>query len=97
MATATIKQAKTISLDITDWEALESIAKAHKKSVNKYLEMLIKGAIAEEQELPIVQSQEEFERDLDRALAEIAQGEYAFRGTFEELKERYDAIRYSAL
>ncbi|MDY5859156.1 MAG: hypothetical protein SPK09_08070 [Porphyromonas sp.] len=62
MATATIKQERTISLDITDWEALESIAKTHKKSVNKYLEMLIKGAIAEEQELPIVQSQEEFER-----------------------------------
>ncbi len=92
MATVAIKQEKTISLDMTDWKALEVIAKAHKKSVNKYLEMLIKGAIAEEQELPIVQTQEEFERKILQIIKDMEEGKHVFEGTVSELRHRYECL-----
>lgn len=92
MKTATLRQTKSIRLENSDWLALAQLAKAHNRSVNNFLETLVKAAIASSQTPPLTQNKEEFEQEVLRAMAEIDAGKVAFKGSLEELRKRYEGV-----
>lgn len=92
METAVFRQAKSIRLDNTDWEALEELAKASNRSLNNYLETLVKNVISVARDVPKSQSIEEFEREVLQSLAEVESGKVAFSGTLAELRKRYEGV-----
>ena len=92
METAVFRQTKSIRLDNTDWSALAELAKASNRSLNNYLETLVKNAISVARDVPKSQSIDEFEQEVLQSLAEVESGKVAFRGTLAELRQRYEGV-----
>lgn len=85
--TEELRQARSVRLDKADWLALAELAKAHNRSVNNYLESLVKtaiaksGAVTEVFKAPPIKddtlmSKEAFFAKIDKALQSVEAGNY---------------------
>lgn len=90
-----VRQTKSIRLETSDWLALSELAKAHNRSVNNFLETLVKAAIARSRESSpssLAHSKKEYEGEVLQALSDVNSGKVAFIGTVDELRKRYEGI-----
>lgn len=90
-----LKQARSIRLERSDWSALAEIAKAQNRSVNNYLETLVKRAISVSRQTSpdnTQMSKEAFFAKLDKALQNIESGNFVEVRTREELHDLLDSL-----
>lgn len=97
MATEVLKQTKSIRLDSSDWIALAEIAKAHNRSVNNYIETIVKTAIAVGRREGVLEddtlmSEEVYFAKIDAAFERVEAGHYIELKPEDDLQGFLDSL-----